>query len=96
MQNFYDDGTRLFENTADAARDMSVRGFPVTVVKTPSTQDQEEIQLLSTWQVARGQSDQVGSQEPSAAGGSTQRRHQHTHLKDRLKEFRRQPSQDTN
>lgn len=96
MRIFYDDGTRLFENAAEATRDMSARGFPVTVVKTPSTPEQEEIQLLSTWQVARGRSDQVGSQEPTAAGGSTQWRHQHAHFKDRLKEFRRQPSQNTN
>ena len=73
MQIFYDDVARLFESAAEATRDMLARGFPVTVVKTPSTPDQEEIQLLSTWQVARGRSVQVGSQEPAAAGGSTQR-----------------------
>lgn len=90
MRIFYDDGTRLFESAAEATRDMSARGFPVTVVKTPSTPDREEIQLLSAWQVARGRRDQVGSQESAAAVSLV------SHFKDRLKEFRRQPSQDTN
>ena len=49
MRIFYDDGTRLFQDAAEATRDMSTRGFPVAVVKSPVTPDQEEIQLLSTW-----------------------------------------------
>lgn len=64
MRLFYDDGTRVFQNAAEDTRDMSARGFPVTVVKTASTPDQEEIQLLSTWQVAGRRGDQVGNQEP--------------------------------
>lgn len=85
---FYEDGTRLFQNAAEATRDMSARGLPVNVVKTPATPDQEEIQLLSTWQVS-GRKDQVRNQEPVAEGSSAQSKHQHSHFKDRLKEFRR-------
>lgn len=95
MRIFYNDGTRLFQDAAEATRDMSAQGFPVTVVKTPATPDQEEIQLLSTWQVTWKRGDQVGNQEPVATGSSTQSKHQHSHFKDRLKEFRRQPSKDT-
>lgn len=62
MWIFYDDGTQLFQDAAEATRDMSVRGFSVTVVKTPATPDQEEIQLLSTWQVTGRRGDQVGNQ----------------------------------
>lgn len=95
MRIFYDDGTRLFQNAAEATRDMATRGLPVTVVKTPTTPDQEEIQLLSTWQVS-GRRDLIGNQEPAAAGSSVQPKHQHSHFKDRLKEFRRESSQHTN
>ena len=35
MRIFYDDGTLLFENTAEATRDMSARGLQVKAVKTP-------------------------------------------------------------
>lgn len=51
---------------------MSAQGFPVPVVMTSTTPDQEEIQLLSTWQVAGRRGDQVGNQEPDTAGGSAQ------------------------
>lgn len=92
---FYEDGTRLFQNAAEAMRDMSARGFPFKVVKTPSTLDQQEIQLLSTWQVERRRGGKVRNQESTAAGGSTQGRHEHPHFKERLTEFRRQPTEDT-
>ena len=33
MRVFYEDGTRLYQNAAEATRDMASRGFPVTVVE---------------------------------------------------------------
>lgn len=95
MRIFYEDGTRLFQDAAEATRDMATRGFPVTVVKTPSTPDQEEIQRLSTWQVAGRRRDRVEDRESVALGGSTQLKHQRSQYKERLKEFKRKPPQDT-
>lgn len=52
MRVFYDDGTRLYQDATEATRDMVSRGYPVTVVKSPTTTDQDEIMLLSTRQMA--------------------------------------------
>lgn len=54
LRVFYNDGTRLYQTTAEATKDMASRGFPVTIISTPINPDQREIQLLSTWQMAGG------------------------------------------
>lgn len=79
---FYNDGTRLYQDAAEATRDMVSRGFSVAVVKSSSTPDQEEIGLLSTWQQAAGRRDRHGDQ-PDAGDGCAQ-------PKRKLQQFRRQ------
>ncbi|XP_056272072.1 zinc finger protein 454-like [Pseudoliparis swirei] len=64
MRVFYDNGTLLFQDAAEATRDMASRGFPVTVVKSSAAPDQEEIQHLSTWQVAGRRQDRSDDREP--------------------------------
>lgn len=94
MRIFYEDGTRLFQDAAEATRDLAARGFPVTVVKKPTTPDQEEIQLLSTWQAKGRRGAGVRDRESVAASGSEQPKSQRSQFKDKLKEFRRKPIQD--
>lgn len=52
LRVFYSDGTRLYQNAAEATEDMASRGFPTTIIPAPTSPDQCEIQLLSTWQVS--------------------------------------------
>ncbi len=55
MRVFYADGTKLYQNAADAMRDIAKRGIPVKVVKTLPTFDQQMVtwlQLLLTWESA--------------------------------------------
>ena len=94
MRVFYEDGTRLYQNAAEATRDMASQGFPVTVVKSSAAPDQEETRLLSEWQVAGRRRDRSGEQEPGAADGFTQSQNtKRSQYKDKLQEFkRRSPS----
>ncbi len=42
MRVFYNDGTRLYQDAAEATRDMASQGFSVAVVKSSSAPDQGE------------------------------------------------------
>lgn len=52
LRVFYSDGTRLYQNAAEATEHMASRGFPTTIIPAPTSPDQCEIQLSSTWQVS--------------------------------------------
>jgi len=59
----YDDGTQTYQNAADATADMAKREHPVTVIAAPIDTDHRELQLLSSWQMAR---DQRGTSDADA------------------------------
>lgn len=52
---FYNEGTRLDQDTAKTTRDMAARGFPVTIATSAAALDHEEMRLLSSWQTPRRQ-----------------------------------------
>lgn len=89
MRVFYEDGTRIYQDAAEATRDMAARGFPVTVVPSAAAPDHEEIQQLSSWQTARKRK-QVRSdvQELGATVDNTQKSHP-ARFKEKLQGFRR-------
>lgn len=92
MRVFYDDGTRLYQDATEATRDMASRGFPVTVVKSSNTSDQEEIALITTWQSAgrrRGRG-RDGDRESGVEDGCTQsKKTSHSQYKEKLQKFRK-------
>uniref|UniRef100_A0AAR2KF39 L1 transposable element RRM domain-containing protein n=1 Tax=Pygocentrus nattereri TaxID=42514 RepID=A0AAR2KF39_PYGNA len=47
MRVFYDGDTQLYQDAAEATRDMAARGLSVTVVPPAASPDHEEIQLLA-------------------------------------------------
>lgn len=80
----YDDGTKTYQNAADATADMAKRGLPVTVITAPIDTDHRELQLISSWQAAgdpRGTSDED-------AGAQQQERPTHRSYKERLQQFK--------
>ncbi|ROI96191.1 LINE-1 type transposase domain-containing protein 1 [Anabarilius grahami] len=90
MRVFYDDGTRLYQDATEATRDMVSRGFSVSVVKSPNTTDQEEIALLSTWQMAGRRRERGGDQESGAADGCIQfKKTARSQYKEKLQKFRK-------
>ena len=91
MEIFYDDGTQPFHDAAEATWDMASREFPATVVRSPAAPDQEEIWLLSTWQVAGTRCDRDGDQDLGAASNRNQPKKKHcSQFKEKLYEFRRE------
>ncbi|KAL7853023.1 hypothetical protein SRHO_G00188080 [Serrasalmus rhombeus] len=89
MRVFYDGDTQLYQDAAEATRDMAARGLSVTVVPSAASPDHEEIQLLSSWQKAgRQRVRSGGGHEPSATSDSIQKS-SHARIKEKLQGFRR-------
>lgn len=92
MRVFYNDGVRLYQDAAEATRDMAARGLPVTVITSAATPDHEEMQLLSSWQKVRRRHVRA-DQDPGTAGDDRQKNHQ-AQIKEKLQGFRRSTTEN--
>ena len=79
---------KVYQSATEATKDMASRGFPVTIIRAPTNQDQREFQLLSTWQVAGNR--RAGASNMTDNVDKTSR----SQYKDRLQEFRRRSPAD--
>lgn len=91
MKIFYSDGTQLFQDATEATWDMVSLGFPVPVVRYSKDPNQEEIRLLSTWQVAGRRHDQSGDKEYVEANDERPKKSHRSQYKDKLQGFQRRP-----
>lgn len=89
LRVFYEDGTRLYPNAAEATADMSSRGLPVTVISPTIDPYQRELQRLSSW---RSTEDHSTAKQRSARSQSTEENRQR--MVEKLQEFRRQAATD--
>lgn len=89
MRVFFEEGTRLYQNAAEATADMSSRGFPVTVISPHVDPFQHELQRLSSWQMIGDQDAAEPRGRPSQTSEDPRRR-----MVEKLQEFRRQATTD--